>query len=143
MSTKLTPATRAAIISEIAAHERYALKSIAARYGVSRQLLWKLRDELRSQNVNVAKTSTPDRPIRAILDAQELAISDLRDRSERLEGRCVELDPRVIVALELAASRLSVGNRRFSRETLANAAVFNWLRDRYGDSLGREEGFSS
>lgn len=143
MSTKLTPTARAALISEIAAHERYQLKAIARRNGVSRQLLWKLRDELRSQNVNVVKATTPQRPIRAMLDQQELEIADLRSRSDRFEQRCVELDPRVITALELAATRLSVGTRRFSREVLANTAVFNWLRDHYGETLGREEGFSS
>lgn len=143
MSAKLTPEKRAALISELAAHERFSLKAICDRNGVSRQLLWKLRDELRSQNVNVVKATTPQRPIRAMLDQQELEVSDLRTRCARLEQQCIELDPRMILALEIVAARFSVGNRRFTRQALANCAVFGWLRERFGDSLGCDGGFNS
>ncbi|MGB6451018.1 MAG: helix-turn-helix domain-containing protein [Steroidobacteraceae bacterium] len=47
MSARVPDETRARILADLAARERFTMKAIGRRHGVSRATLWRLRDELR------------------------------------------------------------------------------------------------
>lgn len=47
---RLSSEQRARILEELAAHDRFTLKAIALRHGVSVATLWRLRDEERDVN---------------------------------------------------------------------------------------------
>jgi hypothetical protein len=135
MSARLSKRVRQQLLNELGMHDRYQLKAIGARHGVSRQTLSLLRAErvrkpLRGKMPTAPATGhfdheaslSPESTTNMTNDEMRNRIAELERRADAFTARSVELLPEAIAALEIVAAE-----RGTTRDAIARWGLREWM----------------